>query len=759
MKSRIFPGWTIALATAVSAFGQDGEWRPIAGRLTTRWGEQLRSDRVLDEYPRPQMQRGNWSNLNGLWEYAIRAVADPAPPAAWDGKILVPYCVESALSGVGKRLGPDQALWYRRSIAIQAPPGKRVMLNFGAVDWEARVWVNGMEVGEHRGGYDAFTFDITEALRKGDNELMVRVEDPTDRGTQPRGKQVLEPNGIWYTAVSGIWQTVWLETVPQAHIRNLKIVPKLDDQVVLVTVDASEAGKVRVEARDGEEVVGSGEGEPGRPIAIRLSAVRAWSPSDPHLYDLTVRYTSGETSDMVTSYFGMRTIEVRPDESGVNRLYLNKEPLFQFGTLDQGWWPDGLYTAPSDEALRYDIEMTKRLGFNMIRKHVKVEPARWYYHCDRIGMLVWQDMPSGDAYIGGDQPDIQRSAESAATFERELRAMIDGLSHHASIVMWVPYNEGWGQWETARISELVRERDPTRLVNSASGWTDRGVGDVIDVHVYPGPGMARPEKNRASVLGEFGGLGLPMTGHTWQEEKNWGYRSFKTRDELNAAYLEVVGRVRPLIARGLSAAVYTQTTDVEVEVNGLMTYDRRVLKVDEKQAAEAAAKMYLPPPEVTTLLATSQEEGATWRFVSVEPASNWFQEAFDDSGWASGKGGFGTQGTPGAVVRTEWKSPDLWLRRTFELAAAPETGGASGKGEIGLLMHHDEDTEVYINGVPAAKTAGYVTDYTIMPISAEAAKALRKGRNTLAIHCRQTRGGQYIDAGLVCVAERSKPGH
>ncbi len=565
-------------------------WQPAEGPLKTRWTDEVTPAKVWPEYPRPQMVRKSWTNLNGLWQYAIRAAGEEKP-TKWDGEILVPFPIESALSGVKKPVQPDQRLWYRRSFSrTTSDSDQRLLLHFGAVDWKCTVWVNGKEVGEHTGGYDPFTFDITAALRKGDNELTVAVTDPTDTEDQPRGKQMLHPHGIWYTAVTGIWQTVWLEPVAKQHIESLKIVPDVDRKIVTVTVQATD-GAVRLQAfeptANGKQVlVGAQSGTSGRPIEVTLPNVRLWSPDQPFLYDLQVELLDGtHIVDTVQSYFGMRKIEVKKDASGINRLWLNNKVLFQFGPLDQGWWPDGLYTAPTDAALKYDIEMTKRLGMNMARKHVKFEPDRWYYWCDKLGLIVWQDMPSGET---------GRDEDAKANFRRELKAMIDARRNHPSIVMWVPFNEGWGQHDTPEIVHWIKEYDPTRLVDEASGWHDKGGGDVSDMHKYPGPGMRGPEKDRACVLGEFGGLGMPVHGHTWQQEKNWGYVSYTDREKLTDAYIKLLTTMQPLIDRGLTAAVYTQTTDVEVEVNGLMTYDRKVLKMDQARIRAAAEKMYQP---------------------------------------------------------------------------------------------------------------------------------------------------------------------
>jgi beta-galactosidase/beta-glucuronidase len=567
-------------------------WQPAAGPLKTRWAKDVSPENAHPEYPRPQMVRSDWLNLNGLWDFAI--TSKDAKRAAFQKQILVPFPVESALSGVMRPVSENDRIWYRRSIDVPDKwRGRRLLLHFGAVDFEATVWVNGKEIGQHQGGYDAFTFDITDALtQRGPNELIVTAWDPTDAGTQPRGKQVRKPNGIWYTPTSGIWQTVWLEPVSAAHITGLKITPDVDNSAVTVCpITTPTLGPCTVEViiRDGHQVVYTASITAGGQITMPVKKARLWSPEDPHLYDLVVSLKLGNRAiDKVEGYFGMRKISLGKDEKGFTRLRLNNKPYFQFGPLDQGFWPDGLYTAPTDAALRYDIEMTKKLGFNMARKHVKVEPDRWYYWCDKLGLLVWQDMPSGDKYISGKAPDITRTPESATEFEQELTALVQGRGNHPCIVMWVPYNEGWGQWDTARIVELIKKLDPTRLVDNTSGWSDRGVGDVNDMHKYPGPGSPEPEANRAAVLGEFGGLGLPVRGHTWQSEKNWGYRSFTDAEALTAAYVDVVAKLFPLIEeKGLSAAVYTQTTDVEVEVNGLMTYDRELVKMDLNKVAAA----------------------------------------------------------------------------------------------------------------------------------------------------------------------------
>ena len=706
-------------------------WAPAGDRIRTRWAAQVDPAAPLPEYPRPQLQRADWQSLNGLWDYAI--VARDAPrPAEFQGQILVPFPLESSLSGVAKPLTPDQHLWYRRTFEIAARPGHRVLLNFGAVDWEAAVWVNGKPVGEHRGGYDPFTFDITDALKPaGPQEIAVRVYDATDRSPQPRGKQVLKPGGIMYTAVSGIWQTPWLEQVPAAHVTGLVIVPDLDASAFRVTVQG--AGEASVRVFDGGQPVAEAAGPAGRELLLKLAAPKPWSPDAPHLYDLEVRLGD----DVVKSYAGLRKIEVRKDEAGVNRLFLNNRALFQYGPLDQGWWPDGLYTAPADEALRYDVETTKAMGFNLARKHVKVEPARWYYWCDRLGLMVWQDMPSGN--VGDGKRDAPNSPETAALFRRELQAMIESHRNHPCIVMWVPFNEGWGQHDTAAIARWVKELDPTRLVNNASGWTDHGAGDVHDIHAYPTPRRPELEPDRAAACGEFGGLGFVVPGHLWQTEKNWGYRSYPRRDVYQAAYADLVRELRKLRAAGLAAAVYTQTSDVEIECNGLLTYDRAELKLPAAWMAAQAARISEPLPVPAVIEPTARERAVVWRYTTNAPPAGWAKPGFDDAAWAEGPAGFGRKGTPGAVVRTEWHGDAIWLRRSFDF-------DGRRLGEPVLALHHDEDVDIYLNGEVVAHRDGFTTDY--LEESFDASK-LRPGRNVIAVHCRQTAGGQYIDVGIL----------
>ncbi len=596
------------LLASGSIYAQTGSWKRVQGRIITPWAEQVKPESVLPEYPRPQLARENWKSLNGLWDFSIKPKKE-TKPNSYQGKILVPFAVESALSGVGKNVGKDSLLWYRTSFI--APTNKGVtLLHFGGVDWETEVYINGKKVGMHQGGNDPFTFDITSFVKKGGKqELIVRVWDPTDEGPQPRGKQVRKPEGIWYTPVTGIWQTVWLETVPGTYINSTKQTPDIDNGVLRVSsnvVNAKPGDKVQISAWDGSKKVTEQTVDVKDGAVLPIRNAKLWSPESPFLYDLKVALVrNGKPVDEVKSYFAMRKSSMAMDKTGIQRMLLNNKFVFQYGPLDQGWWPDGLYTAPTDEALRFDIEKTKEMGFNMIRKHIKVEPARWYYHCDKLGMLVWQDMPSGDLGnrwdsrpgVVGQGTEQNRSAESEGYYRKEWNEIMDDLYNFPSIVVWDPFNEAWGQFKTVEITEWTMKKDPSRLVNSASGGNFFLTGHIVDLHNYPEPAMPRPEifgSRQALVLGEFGGLGLPLTGHTWQQKDNWGYQTFKNADELFKRYSSFMDKLESLIKLGLSAAVYTQTTDVEVETNGLMTYDRKVMKVPAEQLRGVTQKLYNP---------------------------------------------------------------------------------------------------------------------------------------------------------------------
>lgn len=596
---------TILSALAICAActcGQPSQWAPAGDNIRTRWAAEVSAENAHPEYPRPQMVRDSWMSLNGLWDYSVSPIDSVASPDP-EGKILVPFCIESSLSGVGRKLGADEALWYSREFKLPCGWRKqRVLLHFEAVDWKAEVYVNGNFVGSHTGGYGAFEMDVTDALvKKGPQTLVVRVEDATDNDFQPRGKQVSDPRSIWYTQVSGIWQSVWLESVPATYIGSYTATARLDGGCFDISVnvnDAMDGDKVVVRAGDGSSEAEVCDGAAA--LSVKLESPQLWSPDDPYLYDLDIKLLrGGKVVDKVKGYSAMREISTIVDSAGHKRMALNGKPIFMYGPLDQGWWPDGLYTAPTYEAMVFDIDMTKEYGFNMIRKHIKVEPATWYRACDERGILVWQDMPSfadnhkndwaqnTNAYDTG--TDWPATEEIKANFRKEWAEIMDQHMSYPCIVVWVPFNEAWGQFDTKDIVEFTRSLDSTRLINHASGgnWVSGGVGDILDSHHYPGPQMRVTDENMINVLGEYGGIGLPVEGHLWQKDRNWGYVQYADTDAVTDEYVNFSEMLRPLVIDGCSAAVYTQTTDVEGEVNGLMTYDREVIKLDLERACAA----------------------------------------------------------------------------------------------------------------------------------------------------------------------------
>ncbi|MGH7940148.1 MAG: sugar-binding domain-containing protein [Limisphaerales bacterium] len=725
------------VAVAFPVYGrQFAQWRPAKAPLMTRWAADVNPTNALPEYPRPQLVRPDWKNLNGLWDYAI--TPDSATqPVSFGGKILVPFPVESALSGVMTNFDEHSKLWYHRTFSVpRSWRGRRVRLHFGAVDWRCEIWINGHQIGRHQGGYDPFTFDITDALRRGRREdIVVAATDPTDDGDQPRGKQSRKPEGIFYTSTSGIWQTVWLEPVSATCIDDLKTVPDVDSRSLHLwaSVD-SLSGNLRIEAiaLAGGKEIGRVTGPPNSELILNLPNPHLWSPDDPFLYDLRVTLMDGSNVlDSVASYFGMRKIALRKDDQGIMRIALNDHFIFQVGVLDQGFWPDGIYTAPTDDAMRSDIEFLKKSGFNLIRKHVKVEPQRWYYWCDKLGMLVWQDMPSAN----------NATADGRRDFETELLHMIGNLKNHPCIVTWILFNEGWGQYDTESLAKWIKEMDPSRLVDDASGWTDMRVGDLVDMHSYPGPDCPNLDPRRAAVLGEFGGLGFMIPGHTWSTNC-WGYVMLTNRDELARRYVQMLKQVWRLhILRGLNAAVYTQCADVETECNGLQTYDRAVAKI-APSVLFAANQGGFWGKTIEVTLADGLFGRPLWKYTTDKPPDNWFEPAFDASHWKEGIGGFGSVGTPGIYLNTTWSTSDIWLRRNFNL----ETKNIPG---IKLQIFHDEDVEVYLNGILALRLPGYITDYDEFPISDEALATLHAGQNSIAVHCLQTVGGQGVDVGIV----------
>lgn len=594
---------TIPAIIAICAFACAGfsQWKPAGDKIKTEWADKVDPQNVLPEYPRPIMERQQWLNLNGLWDYAITKKDAPLPKT-FDGKILVPFAIESSLSGVGKTIKADQSLWYERKFQIPEDwKGKNVLLNFGAVDWKAEVFVNGNKIGEHTGGYTPFSFNITKNLKDGENSLAVRVWDSTGNGL-PRGKQIENPRGIFYTSVSGIWQTVWLEPVSASHISGLKITPDLDSSSFDIRVDSDDkSATATIKVLDNGKVVAQTTAAANKTANIPVKNPKLWWPKSPFLYDLEITLSNkgGEQVDSVKSYAAMRKFSIaKHGRFGGVDFTLNNKKFFTFGPLDQGWWPDGLYTAPTDEALKFDIQRTKDLGFNSIRKHVKVEPARWYTHCDRLGMVVWQDMPSmfgeGDGwqprgFFQGEERTVSKKFEE--TYRKEWKEIMESLHSYPCIAIWVPFNEAWGQFKTKEITEWTKSMEPSRLVNSASGGNYFDCGDIVDSHDYGNPIMYMFNNQKVNVVGEYGGIGCAVDGHLWVKDKNWGYGKMRSQEEVTKRFVELTNRFIDMTKYGCFGAIYTQTTDVEIEVNGLFTYDRKVLKVDEEKVREVNQKL------------------------------------------------------------------------------------------------------------------------------------------------------------------------
>jgi hypothetical protein len=569
---RFFSCSVVFVALFVFTASAQTDWKPGNFRLPTRWSKEVSPTNALPEYPRPQMTRGNWTNLNGLWDYAITA-KDAAQPSSFEGKILVPYPIESALSGVQKSLMPDQNLWYNKKINIEPKAGEKTLLHFGAVDYQCWVFVNGKEAGTHTGGYTAFTLDITGLIKSGENDVTIKVFDPTNAGNGPHGKQVLRPESIYYTPSSGIWQTAWLESVPANYISGLIITPDIDKSVINITVESAAKTTVQLMV-DGKNI----KGKTNTVIPVKIGNAKLWSPASPYLYDFTAKLGNDE----VKSYFAMRKISVAKDDKGIDRIFLNNKPYFNLGTLDQGFWPDGLYTAPTDEALAFDIKAIKAMGFNTIRKHIKVEPARWYYYTDKLGMLVWQDMVN---------PNQQLPAGAQQAFENQSKEIVAQLHNNPSITTYVLFNEKWGQYDQERLTRWLKNADPSRIVNGHSGeylYVNEKLrspspnayiaADITDVHAYPDPMNAIRMDGKAQVCGEFGGIGVFIPEHQWNTNSAWGYIQEKPA-ALKAKYTIMAQHLKLFEQQGMSGSIYTQPFDVEGEQNGLLTYDREIVKI------------------------------------------------------------------------------------------------------------------------------------------------------------------------------------
>lgn len=769
----MIPALAFSLAVgAGESRAADVNWEKKQAPIMTVWGEAIDVNTIpLNEYPRPQMVREHWQNLNGVWDYYKSSIVNmsyQSNKSRFKSRIMVPYAPESALSGVRDLDFPGNSkcsFYYQRKFTLGSEfSNKRVLLNFGAVDWRCTVYVNGKQAGTHKGGSTPFSLDITDLVNsEGENELQVVALDPSNNGGQPCGKQSVNPGGCFYTPVSGIWQTVWLEPVAEAHISRYDVVPDIDSSKATITVESASAGAVAdfVVKADGAEVASLKGCKVNEPVALKLSDLRLWTPDSPFLYDLeiTLRDKSGEATDKVDGYFGMRKISTAMVD-GHPAIMLNNKATFNFGTLDQGWWPDGLLTPPSDEALRFDIEETKKFGFNMIRKHVKVEPDRWYYWADKLGVLVWQDIPSG-----GDKGTLGDKAAIQQNFYEECGDIVKTMRNHPSIVMWVVFNEGWGQdasdnndTHTRLGYEAVKAADDSRLINAVSGWTDFEIGDIIDRHSYAlGPLLHdNPVNKRAAVCGEYGGISLMVENHLWAGN-GFAYVTVENNDALTDKFNNHILTIRGLQKDGIWGAVYTQISDVEQEVNGLLTYDRKVVKNTEEQRALMREMIettieYRKVDDKVIMDAGDTSAEAEWSYTMAAPAEGWTAIGFDDSAWEKACGGFGRSvKNVDGILRTNWNTSDIYMRRAFDASELTDTE----LGSMNLWIYHDDDVEVFINGVKAFAATGYTQNYKPAPISAEAlATITRDGNNIIAVHCHQDGWGQYVDCGLRCGSYR-----
>lgn len=752
----------LSLVTHISTYGQN--WQMKQARIMTPWAEKVDPDKVLDDYPRPQMVRANWYNLNGIWDFTKVEKMNYNASQSYDKKILVPFPMESAISGImdtNHEQNKGKVFAYRRKFTIpQNMKKEEILLHFGAVDWKCEVYVNGIKVGTHMGGFDPFSFNITSALKKDkkEQEICVFVQDYQEFGGYPHGKQKIGEKVIWYTPVTGIWQTVWLEAVPKMHIEKLAIRPDIDTETININVLSEKAGaktKATIKVYDGDKLISTtNDISIGSEISIPVTSMKLWSPESPFLYDLKVELVeNGKIIDRIDSYFGMRKISV-DYFNGHPTMFLNNKHYFHYGVLDQGYWPDGIYTAPTDEALKFDLEKIKEFGMNMSRKHIKVEPARWYYHCDKMGILVWQDIPNpgfgANGKITGEDIDLRDN------FHDEMVRIMNSLENHPSIVVWTVYNESWGQPDeatTRKSVELAAKTDPYRLINGASGWNDYECGDIKDTHWYPQPNvLPNPVNKRASVCGEYGGITLLVDGHRWIGGSDMKYTQVYSGKELKERFIDFTQQILGLQADGLCAAVYTQITDVEDEENGLITYDRKVVKVDEKQLAEISKAVQANITHTSTPITSVSKVGnevKKWSYTTSAkelPSDTWKDISFSDKSWKEGFAGFGNGSLQGANINTVWNTQYIYMRRWFDFTNLT----SANINDFRLEVFYDEDCEVYINGVLAASLKGFTNHYTFIEISKEAKSAIKIGQpNLVAVKCKNKEGNQFIDLGFV----------
>lgn len=752
----------LSLVTHTSVYGQN--WQMKQARIMTPWAEKVDPNKVLDDYPRPQMVRENWYNLNGIWDFTKVENMNYNASQSYDKKILVPFSMESAISGImdtNHEQNKGKVFAYRRSFTIPQNMKKDdVLLHFGAVDWKCEVYVNGTKVGSHMGGFDPFYFDITSALKpnKKEQEVCVFVQDYQEFGGNPHGKQKIGEKIIWYTPVTGIWQTVWLESVPKIHIEKLAIRPDIDTETININIASEKAGtktKAIVKVYDGDKLISTTSNLAiGSEISIPVGSMKLWSPESPFLYGLKVELVeNGKTIDYVDSYFGMRKISVEYF-NGHPTMFLNNKHYFHYGVLDQGYWPDGIYTAPTDEALKFDLEKIKEFGMNMSRKHIKVEPARWYYHCDKMGVLVWQDIPNPG--FGENGKIIGENIDIRDNFHDEMVRIMKSLENHPSIVVWTVYNESWGQPNeeiTRKSVELATKTDPYRLINGASGWNDYECGDIKDTHWYPQPNiLPNPVNKRASVCGEYGGITLLVDGHRWIGGSDMKYTQVYSGKELKDAFVNLTQQALGLQADGLSAAVYTQITDVEDEENGLITYDRKVVKVDEKQVAEISKAVQYNITHTSIPVVPVSKTGnmvSKWKYSMTDKelsSDTWKDVSFSDKSWKEGFAGFGNGGLQGANINTQWNTPYIYMRKWFDFKNV-----TSGNiNDFRLQIFYDEDCEVYINGILAVALKGFSNRYVFTEISQEAKNGIKIGQpNLVAVKCENKEGNQFVDLGFI----------
>ena len=763
MKNRICIIFTLVLLLQYS-FIQAQNWAPVPGQIMTNWANDVTPENVWKEYPRPQMVRTDWLNLNGLWDFEITERDTNKIAINYARKILVPFCVESALSGIKETITGKQQMMYRRYFTVPSHWNqKHLILHFEAVDYETKVWVDGKYVGIHKGGYDHFQFDIAGFLNKDEkHEIKLVVWDPTNEGSQPIGKQALPAirNRTKYTATSGIWQTVWLEPTNEVAIESIKIIPNIDNGTISLqtkVVGATQGARIKIQAFDQGKEIASSIAAIGEPVSLQLNQPKLWSPTNPFLYDLKLSLINdGKVVDEVSSYFGMRKISMGRDQEGYMRILLNNEIIYQLGPLDQGYWPDGLLTPASDQALRYDIAYLKKIGANMDRMHMKVQPERWYYHCDQLGILVWQDMVSPTKFID------TKSNLNPSDFELEHNITVDQLYNHPSIIQWVLFNESWGQYDTERLTAALKAKDPTRLVINASGWHDKKVGDIRDFHdytIHPAVALVNKNDDRAMVLGEAGGIDLLIPGHLWTPDLKGGTKIktdwsidfkkgiVKSSDELIEKYKILLDDLFQLKKYGLNAVVYTQISDVEDEISGWMTYDRKVSKLPETTFAALHEQFFKPTMTGKFILPLSINEPQQWNYSFTAPSNDWIKNT-TIADFKLGEAPFGIESNNVHKVNTTWNTNSLFLNKEFTLSSVPS--------KLSLIACNTGITEVYINGAYVMQFNNFLKNDPEVKISEtilsdEAMKLLKLGVNQLSLKFNFPSVGKpvyYYDFGI-----------